>query len=283
MDLETLQRNLTGDCRLGPIRCTEQVYRLSPGVSQSTLKMMRQSASKCLWELEHPRPPTEAMELGTAIHAALLEPDLFNSHYVIRPKFDRRTKAGKEACEAWEAQNNGKKGIDQSDMDTVNRVASRVHDNDFFARFFKAGEKEVSFWGRDEDSAALKRCRIDNYIAEANILVDLKTTECAAPDVFSRDIWKYLYHVQAAYYVDLVKEVTGRDCAFFVVAVEKSKDCDVTVHLIGQEALANGRSMYKRWLKDYQRSIAMHEWQGYEQKIHTYMPPAWATEVDYDF
>ena len=122
--------------KIGPVVCGDEVYRKSPGVSQSTLKKMALSPAKCLWDMEHPRPPSEAQELGTAIHAALLEPELFNKTYTVRPKFDRRTKVGKEGAERWEADNGDKKGIDQADMDTVNRVAARVFDNDFYARFF---------------------------------------------------------------------------------------------------------------------------------------------------
>jgi hypothetical protein len=283
MDLQSIQRELMAGSRIGPVACHESVYRASPGASQSTLKKMKHSAAKCLWEMEHPRPSSEAQELGTAIHAALLEPDVFNDEYVVKPKFDRRTKVGKEGSELWEAANAGKRGIDQADMDTVNRVAARVYDNDFYGRFFKSGQKEVSFWSRDPDIGALKRCRLDNYIAESNIIVDLKTTDCAAPDVFKKDIWKYLYHVQAAYYTDLVKEVTGRDCAFFIVAVEKTMDCDVSVHLIGQEAIANGRHMYKTWLEKYHQAVCLQRWDGYAQDIHTYSLPAWATEVVHDF
>ena len=135
----------------------------------------------------------------------------------------------------------------------------------------------MSFWSQDS-SGLTKRCRLDNYIDEADIVVDLKTTECAAPGVFSRDIWKYQYHVQAAYYTDVVKEVTGRDCSFFIVAVEKSKDCDVTVHLVGQEALAHGRALYRRWLSDYAEAVASRTWRGYEQAIHTYGVPAWVKD-----
>lgn len=283
MELDAIKDHLSRSFRLGPVACPEHVYRASPGVSQSVLKKMQHSAAKCLWELEHPRPPSEAQELGTAIHSALLEPEVFNSKYVIRPKFDRRTNAGKEAAALWEVDNRGKMGIDQADMDTLNRVAARVHDNDFFSKFFKTGQKEVSFWSRCDETNMIRRCRLDNYIPEANIIVDLKTTDCAAPEVFQRDIWKYLYHVQAAYYSDIVGDVTGKDLSFFIVAVEKSKDCDVSVHLIGQEALANGRALYKKWLAMYQRSIARQEWSGYEQVIHTYMPPKWATEAIYEF
>lgn len=284
LDLEGLRRSLTENFdRLGPVRCHERVYRGSPGVSQSTLKHMRYSPAKCLWEMNHPRPPSPAMELGRAIHAALLEPETFNAEWCIRPKFDRRTKDGKAAAEEWERKNAGRQGIDATDMDTVNNVAARVFDNDFYGRFFKAGEKECSFWSEDAEHRIIKRCRLDNYIPAENMIVDLKTTECAQPEAFQRDIWKYLYHVQAAYYTDIVREVTGKNCSFFIVAVEKTKDCDVTVHLVGDDAIANGRAMYKKWLAEYVKCFRADVWPGYKEQVNTYQTPAWATEYSYEF
>lgn len=275
-----LMRALSSELRIGPVNVSESDYRQAPGVNQSTLKKMGMSAAKCLWELEHPRPASEAQELGTAIHAALLEPEVFSSNWVVRPKFDRRTKAGKQAFDEWSRANEGKRSVDQEDMDTINRVSARVFDNDFYAKFFRRGQKEVSFWSMDAELQRMKKCRLDNYIGEEDIIVDLKTTDCAFQPVFARDIWKYQYHVQAAWYVDVVKEVTGRECSFFIVAVEKSKDCDVTVHLVGQEALAHGRALYRNYFREYVKAVNSNRWDGYEQVIHKYEVPAWAIEEE---
>lgn len=264
--------------KLGPIACSDEFYRQSFGVGQSTLKLMERSPAKCLWDLEHPKKSTEAQELGTAIHCALLEPDVFEKTYVIKPKFDKRTTAGKAAALAWDESNQGRIGIDPDNMDILNRVASRVFDNEFYSSFFKEGLKENSFWSKDQISGVAKRARLDNFITNKKIIVDLKTTDCAYPDIFSRDIWKYKYHVQAAYYVDIVKEVTGLDCSFFIVAVEKTKDCDVTVHMIGHEALSHGRALYRGWLDDYAKAIQNKVWPGYKQEIHTYSIPSWVDD-----
>ena len=35
--------------------------------------------------------------IGSAVHEMILEPQLFNSNYLVAPKFDKRTKEGKEA------------------------------------------------------------------------------------------------------------------------------------------------------------------------------------------
>lgn len=78
--------------------------------------------------MERPEP-TEAMALGTAIHAAILEPDWFAANYVVRPKYDRRTTAGKADSAAWDAENGGKTCIDLESMQTVNAVREAAMSN----------------------------------------------------------------------------------------------------------------------------------------------------------
>ena len=46
--------------------------------------------------MENPLPPTSAMKFGTALHMQVLEPEQYDKHYVVMPKFDKRTKKGKE-------------------------------------------------------------------------------------------------------------------------------------------------------------------------------------------
>ena len=45
--------------------------------------------------MDNPQPVTPAMKFGSAIHMNVLQPEEFNKHYVVSPKFDKRTKQGK--------------------------------------------------------------------------------------------------------------------------------------------------------------------------------------------
>lgn len=271
---------------IGPIDCPEEVYRASPGVSQSDLKKFEMSPAKAVWEMEHPSKPSEAMQLGSAIHCALLEPDLFDEKYILKPKFDRRTKIGKQEAIDWEAANFGKSGLEQNEMDVINRLAARFYNDDYFGRFFKGGKKEASFWSKDSETGLIKRCRLDNYNDEMCFLVDLKTTMCAYPPIFERDIGKYKYHIQAAYYTDIVREVTSHGWPFVIVAVEKTKDCDISVHLISDAAICHGREMYKRYLRQYAHVKKTNIIGGYEKNINVWDLPKWADvnfENNFDF
>jgi len=260
---------------VGPIDLTYGAYADAPGINYSNLKTIDLSASKFLWEKNNPRPKSAAMEIGSAIHAAVLEPEVFAETYISRPKFDRRTKAGKEASELFEKENENKICLDASDLAVVNHVADRVRNCRNYGDFFNAGQKEKSFFSTDEILFIQKKCRIDNYIP-GNFIVDLKTTDCASKEVFERDIYKYGYHIQAAYYVDIIRELTGKELCFVIVAVEKSKDCDMNAFMIGSDALKAGREKYRAWLQTYAACLKNDSWPGYPRHVNIFSLPAWA-------
>jgi hypothetical protein len=51
-----------------------------------------------------PVQPTDAMKQGSLVDCLITEPQNFDRKYVVAPKVDRRTKAGKEAWAACEEQ-----------------------------------------------------------------------------------------------------------------------------------------------------------------------------------
>ena len=80
---------------------TEKEYRQHDGVSRSKLWKLRESPEKAKWSWEHPEPPTPALLFGQAVHKLILEPVTFDDEFAVSPDCDRRTKAGKEAYNAF--------------------------------------------------------------------------------------------------------------------------------------------------------------------------------------
>jgi hypothetical protein len=256
------------------------VYHNTNAISHSAIKVMGESASKYKWALDHKRKETPALAMGTAIHMAVLEPDRFESTYRVQPKFDRRTKAGKAEAEAWDAENADKTGVSQDEMNTIMRVHSKIYECEKFSGLVKTGIKESSFFSRWDDSKLYVRCRPDNFIEDKSIIVDLKTTDAAQEHVFKHDITKYSYMTQAAWYCHIVSLATGVDVDTFVIlAVEKSKDCDVNAFYFSRDTLDFFLNRYcRKWMTDLERCIATDTWPGYEREFIEYTPPAWMTE-----
>lgn len=76
-------------------------YDAIDAMNWSKLRLLRTSPKLLKWREQVERADTEALVLGRAIHCALLEPDRWKSDFLVEPKFDKRTKAGKADRAIW--------------------------------------------------------------------------------------------------------------------------------------------------------------------------------------
>src|SRR3954468_23785885 len=79
-------------------------YAAVKAVNFSTLKEMAVSPKRYRHRLKTPRQATRSMDLGTAAHTAILEPNRFMLDYAL---FEGKRRAGKE-WKAFEAASGGK-------------------------------------------------------------------------------------------------------------------------------------------------------------------------------
>ena len=79
------------------------------------------------------------------------------------------------------------------------------------------------------------------YNKDANIIVDLKTTQDSSYNGFASSVRKFKYYKQAAFYMDAV-----RADEFYIVAIEKSPPFSINIIQIGDDLLDKGRELYNR-------------------------------------
>lgn len=225
----------------------------------SSLKLMDTSPLMYHWRQTHPRPDTPSFLLGRAIHCAILEPDQFDSRYIIRPeKLDGRTKAGK----AWLADV-------PKDVETLPAAkgevikectASVLRHPDF--DILECTRREVTATWTDRSGVKCKG-RLD--AVGPRHFVDLKS--CDDLGRFERDAAKFLYHGQLAWYLDgaiqsgLMTQESDEppdeldeDERFtpmsqaYIVAVETSEPYDCGFFRVPEYAIECGRELYRRLL-----------------------------------
>lgn len=282
---------------------TNEDYHACDALGHSALKPMRESPAKWKWAQDHPFKQTAAQALGTLIHEAVLEPDLFEAKYAVaaaKPKKPERPESLKglrrnskkadcpviawenEVLKPWEEQckrideSVGEKTpISQDDMIVCERIYNTLHRDPFLSKFVGKGIKEQSFFHLDEETDLWLKARPDTWLADSEVIIDLKTCNSAAAWEFNNDITKWSYHTQAALYADVVAAVTGAEPAVVILAVEKGRDNDVNTFFIDREELALARKIYRSWLTRLRECLDSNSFPGYERKFIKYQMPEW--------
>ena len=88
----------------------QQAYFDNVGISNSGLGLIAKSPAHYQASLQMTRKQTPALQLGSAVHCAVLEPEEFGKRYALA-EFDRRTKEGKAAYQ--EMLENGQEGLSE--------------------------------------------------------------------------------------------------------------------------------------------------------------------------
>lgn len=260
-------------------------YHEHPAISKSGLDLIHRSplhyyCEKLGEDAEKKRKKTKAMDIGTAFHILALEPDKFDTHVAVSPKLDLRTVKGKETFEDFCASNAGKIILRHDDMEDMREMAKSIREHKA-ARYLLQGKGmvEASMFFREEIYQVDCRIRPD-WMRDDGLLIDIKTTENAAPEQFDRHFWNYRYHVQAAFYLDGYAAVHGRPAqGFTFIAVEKSPPYAVSVRLITEEYALIGRRAYMQDIEQFAKCQAEHAWPGYGDDVREIQPPAWANNL----
>ena len=251
-------------------------YHAFDGVSASTLKTVSRSPAhaKAMADFE----TTRAMEIGTAIHTAIFELERFKREYkLLDDVADRRSADYKNAAKAF----GGDKVLTGPESNDVRGMYAAVRKSKSAMKYLaKAGFAELSGFVRDPQTGIIRRVRFD-WITIDGEIVDLKKTQDARPDAFSRAISSYDYHAQAAWYLDTFAMIDGGECLhpFRFLAVEESKPHGVGVYAIDEPSLIIGRDTYSKaydtfcecsktgvWpcYDDIEQSIGVQNWVVYK-------------------
>ena len=208
--------------------------------------------------LNNPQPATPAMALGSAIHMSVLEPEKFNDNYVVSPKFDRRTKQGKEDYKEFINNNLLKTTISETDFEIIEQITLKLMRDDLIKGLLQNGESEKIIAWNNPDYDIKCKGMLDYYRKNDGIIIDLKTTHDSSTRSFINSILKFKYHKQAAFYRDAV----GAD-EFYIIAVEKSPPYSFNIFQISDGLLNEGRSLYNKDLEIYKYCLDNDYWPEY--------------------
>lgn len=255
-------------------------YHAFDACSNSRLGHLLRSPAHCRTAIDAPAAAFPAQLLGTAVHAAVLEPERFESQYIVAPDVDRRTKAGRAAWAELVERFGEKRILKPDDFEVCLRVRDAIAAHPA-ARALLAtqGLREVSaLWQHTPDGAAPLRCkaRLDHLSTERGLIVDLKTTRDASPAAFERSLFNFGYHRQAAFYIHGMAALGYPIHDFAFICVEKTPPYGVAVYRIASEAVEAGWQQLQPLIATYAACRATDRWPGYPDEIQSITLPRWA-------
>jgi hypothetical protein len=257
-------------------------YHAHPAISKSHLDLIARSPLHYWARYIDPKrvipEPTPAMRLGSALHTHVLELHKWDREYVIAPDgIDRRTKAGKEAWAAFEAESAGKTVLSRDEADHVMHMGRAIHGHPAAAMLLNLpGEAETTHMWTEAGTGLGCKCRPDWLTKDGSIVVDLKTTEDASPAGFRKSIGQWRYGVQAAWYLHSLEQATGiRPAQFIFIAVEKKSPYAVACYAADEEMIQLGMETAMRDLQRIAECRTAERWPGYSDQIEMISLPNW--------
>lgn len=239
--------------------------------SSTNLKSILITPAHYAAQIGKPSQSNDTLQLGSALHAAILEPEEFDARFVVIPKCDRRTSVGKQAYLAYQEQHKGKILIPSEQIDFLNLLRDQIHRHpDVHKMLAIAGENEASiFWTDDETGVKLK-VRPDRHFVINNELfyISLKSAANASPEAFSRDVEKYDYHMSEAMYLDGLEQAYGMPAYPLWLVFEKDT-WQINKFEPCERTMAVGHERYRRAVKTLKQCRESGEFAGYQRHDET--------------
>lgn len=231
------------------------VYHKRESISKSGLDKIDRSPAH--FQCKEYKEPTRLMEIGTAIHTAVLEPRRFEDEYLVTAAEKRTEKIYKEAKSIVGSEF----ALTIGEAKKINGMKEAVNSNLAAVRALtQDGLAELTAVCVDPETGVQMRCRYD-WLTDSGIAVDLKKTQDMRPDKFRKSVENYRYHVQAAMYSFIYKEITGEKLqAFYFLAVEEDAPHSTAMYELDDEAFDIGHFYFRRDLRTYADCLEKDIW-----------------------
>lgn len=261
-------------------------YHACPEFSSSQLKDMLRSgahfySNNILKEIEH--EAKKHLDFGTLAHTLFLEPEQFENEFVVGPKFDRRTKVGKEEAATWEANNVGKIIITEELLTGAMRISEKFRSlSSYQLMQNNYGMAEASIFFTDPVFNLPLRVRPDYHLVPCSnfpngLIIDVKTTIDARPFKFSRSCSDFGYDLSAAMYRDGFQQYyrTKDKPPYIFLVAENTAPYNVKQYQASEQFLEVGDARYNRTKELLAESLLINEWDGYNTDLEEISLPAY--------
>jgi hypothetical protein len=245
-----------------------------PGISATAIKAGATSMLHMRYASMQPsKPPTPAMQLGTIVHAAVLEPVKLPAMIAI---WDG-PKTGK-GWKEYKAENADSIITTTEEMDKVGRMAASVRRNAQCAELIAGCDcEQVLQW----EDAAYGPARAKADAIKAGVVIDVKTSRTIDQRSFERQALALGYDLQVGWYLEGAEKCGyGSNGDFWLIVVESSPPFDVMPLRCGYDVIMRGQERAIDIATRYYQCCLRGEWPGVcgEQSDRVWSLPQWALE-----
>lgn len=225
---------------------TNSEYRKSKGISASDIKQILNEPYLFKLGIKPEFTPAQQakMNLGSAIHSLVIEPQNFERDFLVLPNFNLRS--AKDRGEKEKLCSGEKRiALTPDTYERAKKVANSLLETNA-GKLFQNGVGEISL--KKEIDGVVIKCRPDFFMEEQGLIIDLKTTGKggASPDAFAKTIASLQYYIQASVYL----EVSGASQFVFVV-IETEPPYQIGIYDLDKTSLDFGKSEMKRAIEIY--------------------------------
>jgi hypothetical protein len=275
-------------------------YLRLPYMSASRLEKLRRSPLQYQHCLSEEREGSSALDRGTALHMAILEPPLFNANYTVAGDCAQPLKSGARKGEpcgtrglflhrqfGWlcgvhvkgcgDNLDTSKEILTESDHARVLGMRDAILGHPRAKTLFEGkGEFEATVIFDDPETGVRCRIRPDRMIERAGMLVDIKTTRDAAPWSFPRQAEALGYFRKLAFYRRGLRAIGWPHTATAIVAPESDAPFDLCCYLAEEDDLDGAHMEVTRLLRIFKQCDESGDWPGYATEFQPLSRPAWA-------
>jgi exodeoxyribonuclease VIII len=224
------------------------------------------------------------MELGTALHTAILEPEKFAERYVRGAAGNLTRKGPREENDRIKAENPGKQLVRDKDWPRIVAMRDAMWRHPLAREVLSSeGYNELAGLWVDPATGLACKLRVDRFGSTREgwpVVMDYKTfgekggrlTDSAVESVINNR----MYHVQGAHYLNGMETIEPCPRRYVIAFQEKEPPFAPRLVEVEFAALELGKRQIARWLRRLKKCQDSQEWPGWSEGFDALGVPHYA-------
>ena len=254
-------------------------YHGSDAVSRSNLMLLDKSPYHFWYEklsgIAIKKIATPAMNIGSAFHSLLLEPDNFNNEFAVLPVMDRRTTVGKKLYSEFIQLHGDKVLLTQDQYEDILAMVDNIKKHEVVNNILRESVFERSIFWTDKETGLQFKCRPD--IWSSDMIADLKSTSDSSLNYMQSESIRRGYLLQAAMMEEACNAINKPVKVFALMACEKEPPYVPAIFALSNESMDYGRNQFKQYKSILKSCLDNNCWDIYP--IQSLGIPSWVTYI----